>query len=62
MRGGDGIGSDRVKELPDGNYLVTGNAKGLVQVWDANNGPPIREPIRTLGIHKEPTYQTKPKY
>jgi WD40 repeat protein len=36
----------------DGNYLVTGNAKGLVQVWDANHGPPIREPIRTLGIHK----------
>jgi WD40 repeat protein len=37
---------------PDGDYLVTGNAKGLVQVWDANNGPPVREPIRTLGIHK----------
>jgi WD40 repeat protein len=37
---------------PDGQYLVTGNAKGLVQVWDANNGEPVRQPIRTLGIHK----------
>jgi WD40 repeat protein len=36
----------------DGRYLVTGNAQGLVQVWDANNGQPIRQPIRTLGIHK----------
>ena len=37
---------------PDGKYLVTGNAKGDVQVWDANRGQSIRQPIRTLGTHK----------
>jgi WD40 repeat protein len=35
---------------PDGQDLVTGNAKGLVQVWDARDG---RE-IRTLGAQKGP--------
>ena len=33
---------------PDRKYLVTGNGARLVQVWDANNG----RPIRTLGTHK----------
>ena len=37
---------------PDGKYLVTGNGDRLVQVWDANNGEPIRQPIHTLGAHK----------
>jgi WD40 repeat protein len=32
---------------PDGRYLVTGNARGLVQVWDARTG---RE-FGTLGTH-----------
>ncbi|MGI8426310.1 MAG: protein kinase domain-containing protein [Actinomycetota bacterium] len=36
---------------PDGQYLVTGNSKGLVQVWDARDGGYIR----TLGTpHKGP--------
>src|SRR5262249_17331427 len=30
---------------PDGRYLVTCRGNGVVQVWDANNG----QPIRTLG-------------
>ena len=33
---------------PNRKYLVTGNGARLVQVWDANNG----RPIRTLGTHK----------
>jgi WD40 repeat protein/serine/threonine protein kinase len=33
---------------PDGKYLVTGNGARRVEVWDANNG----QPIRTLGTHK----------
>jgi WD40 repeat protein len=32
---------------PDGKYLVTGKAKGAVQVWDARTG----EPVDTLGTH-----------
>ncbi len=32
---------------PDGRYLVTGSMKGVVQVWDAGNG----QPVRTLGTH-----------
>jgi WD40 repeat protein/serine/threonine protein kinase len=35
---------------PDGKYLVTGKGNGLLQVWDANNG----EPIRTLGTNIGP--------
>ncbi len=30
---------------PDGRYLVTGRGNGSVQVWDANDG----QPVRTLG-------------
>jgi WD40 repeat protein len=33
---------------PDDKYLVTGNGKGFVEVWDANNGHPVQK----LGTHK----------
>ena len=32
---------------PDGRYLVTGNEKGALQVWDAGNG----QAVGTLGTH-----------
>jgi WD40 repeat protein/serine/threonine protein kinase len=32
---------------PDGRYLVTGGENGVLQVWDAGNG----QPVRTLGTH-----------
>ena len=32
---------------PDGHYLVTGGAKGTVQVWDAQTG----DEVGTLGTH-----------
>jgi WD40 repeat protein/serine/threonine protein kinase len=32
---------------PDDRYLVTGSSNGVLQVWDAGNG----QPVKTLGTH-----------
>jgi WD40 repeat protein/serine/threonine protein kinase len=39
---------------PDGRFLVTGTRDGAVQVWDANDGRPIRPLVRPLGNHNPP--------
>jgi WD40 repeat protein len=35
---------------PDGRHLVTCRANGLLQVWDANNGQPVRTLGTDLGV------------